>query len=41
MFNVHVDLAVDDKVGLGPGAQRRSDHRSRFPPSLSGADAYT
>ena len=41
MFDVDVDVAANDRARPSLGPQRRHNRRSRFPPSLSGAEADT
>ena len=41
MFDVDADLVTFDEAGPGLGAQWRRGRRLRFPPSLSGVEAYT
>ena len=41
MFDVDADLVAFDEAGPSPGAQWGRGRRPRFPPSLSGVEAYT
>ena len=41
MFDVDADLVAFDEAGPGPSAQWRRGRRPRFPPNLSGVEAYT
>ena len=41
MFDVDADLAANDRARPGLGPQRHHNRRSRFPPSLSGAEVDT